>query len=140
YACWSSGSVPVLDANGDVVLDQIGGPDNWPTRLGTARGIVLTPWFHAMGTIGGLNVLMLTGTTIILQDGFDPARYLADAEKYRVTTMGGAPALFAALLACPDFHTRDLSSVRSLTSGAAPMPHEMIKALAHRFPDVTIAE
>ncbi|TNC20833.1 class I adenylate-forming enzyme family protein [Amycolatopsis alkalitolerans] len=140
YACWGSGCVPALDAGGNLTLDQIGSEDEWPGRLGTGTGINLTPWFHAMGTIGGLNVPMLTGTTIALQDGFDPVRYLADAERLRITTIGGAPALFAALLACPDFHTRDLSSVRSLSSGAAPMPHEMIRALRRRFPDAVISE
>jgi len=140
YSCWGSGSVPALDAGGNLVLDQIGGEDEFPGRLGTGIGINLTPWFHAMGTIAGLNAPMLTGSTTVLQDGFDPVRYLADAERLQVTTMGGAPALFAALLACPDFHTRDLSSVRSIGSGAAPMPHEMIKALSRRFPGVVINE
>jgi long-chain acyl-CoA synthetase len=140
YACWGSGSVPQLDAEGNVVLNQIGSEEEWPGRLGTGIGINLTPWFHAMGTIGGLNVPMLGGGTTVLQDGFDPARYLADAERLHITQLGGAPALYAALLACPDFATRDLSSVRSLSSGAAPMPHEMIKALRRRFPDAVIAE
>ena len=140
YACWSSGSVPALDADGNLVLDQIGSEEEYPGRLGTGIGINLTPWFHAMGTIGGLNVLVLGGGTVVLHDGFDPARYLADAERLQVTQLGGAPALFAALLTCPDFHTRDLSSVRSISSGAAPMPHEMIKVLARRFPGAVINE
>ncbi|GAB2961007.1 AMP-binding protein [Amycolatopsis acidiphila] len=140
YGCWGSGSVPAPDADGNLTLDQVGGEAEWPARLGTGVGINLTPWFHAMGTIGGLNVPMLSGGTIALQDGFDPVRYLADGERLRITQIGGAPALFAALLACPDFRTRDLSSVRALSSGAAPMPHEMIRALARRFPDAVINE
>lgn len=140
YACWASGSVPVLDAEGNPVLDQIGGEEDWPTRLGTGRAINVTPWFHAMGTIGGLNVPMLSGSTVVLHDRFDPAAYLEAAERQGVTTMSGAPALFAALLACPDLATRDLSSVRSITSGAAPMPYEMLDALHRRFPGAVIAE
>ncbi|WP_236795757.1 class I adenylate-forming enzyme family protein [Amycolatopsis sp. GM8] len=140
YMCWGSGCVPELDADGNVTLDQVGSADEWPSRLGTGVVITLTPWFHAMGTIAGLNAPMLAGTTVALQDGFDPVRYLRDAERLRVTMIGGAPALFAALLACPDFQTRDLSSVRSLGSGAAPMPHEMTRALRRRFPDVVISE
>jgi long-chain acyl-CoA synthetase len=140
YACWGSGSVPELNAAGDLVVKQVGSEDEWPGRLGTSIGLNLTPWFHAMGTIAALNVPMLTGATVVLQDGFDPVRYLADAERVRATQIGGAPALFAALLACPDFETRDLSSVRSLGSGASPMPHEMIKALQQRFPDAVITE
>ncbi|NIH85460.1 class I adenylate-forming enzyme family protein [Amycolatopsis granulosa] len=140
YACWGTGSVPALDEDGDLTLDQVGGADEWPTRLGTGSGINLTPWFHAMGTIGGLNVPVMGGGSTTLHDRFDPVAYLADAERLRVTSIGGAPALFAALLACPDLATRDLSSVRGISSGAAPMPHEMLKALAARFPDAVITE
>ncbi|ROS40155.1 class I adenylate-forming enzyme family protein [Amycolatopsis thermoflava] len=140
YACWGTGSLPALDDDGDLTLDQVGSPDEWPTRLGTGSGINLTPWFHAMGTIGGLNVPVMSGGSTTLHDRFDPVAYLADAERLRVTSIGGAPALFAALLASPDLATRDLSSVRGISSGAAPLPHEMLKALAARFPDAVISE
>jgi long-chain acyl-CoA synthetase len=140
YACWGSGSVPALDSYGGLVLDQVGSAAEWPTRLGTAVAINLTPWFHAMGTIAGLNALVLSGFSATLHDRLDPAAYLADAERLRVTSMGGAPALFAALLNCPDIHTRDLTSVRGISSGAAPMPIEMINRLRALAPDATVSE
>ncbi len=141
YACWGSGSVPELDDRGGLVLRQTAPEEEFPTRLGTGIAINLTPWFHAMGTIGALNVPLLTGSTTVLHERFDPGAYLADAERFRVTSMGGAPPLFGALLAHPGFATRDLSSVRSISSGAAPLPVETIKALQRRFgEDVVIAE
>ena len=140
-ACWGSGSVPDLDAHGGLVLDQVEPPEERPVRLGAGCAVTVTPWFHAMGTIGGMNVPVLRGDTLVLHDRFDPGAYLADAERFRVTTLGGAPPLFGALLRHPDLATRDLSSVRSITSGAAPMPLEMIEALRARFgPEVVIAE
>ncbi|WP_370946745.1 class I adenylate-forming enzyme family protein [Amycolatopsis sp. cg5] len=139
-AALQTGSLPAVDEDGNPTLDQVGDPDEWPTRLGAGVAINLTPWFHAMGTIGGLNIPVLTGVSIHLHDRFDPPAYCADAERLRVHTIAGAPALFAALLTCPDFHTRDLSSVQVLSSGAAPLPHEMIKALQKRLPGVPIAE
>ncbi|ALG13622.1 class I adenylate-forming enzyme family protein [Kibdelosporangium phytohabitans] len=140
FACWQSGSVPALDDAGGLVLDQVSDPAEYRIRLGQGSAINLTPWFHAMGTIGGLNILLLTGFTAILHDRFDPAAYLADAAKYGINYMGGAPALFAALLACPDFATTDLTRVLAVGSGAAPMPHEMTKALQRKMPDAVIAE
>ncbi|WIX87780.1 AMP-binding protein [Amycolatopsis sp. DG1A-15b] len=140
HACWGTGSVPALDERGDVTIDQIGSEDEWPSRLGTGVAINLTPWFHAMGIIGGLNAAVIAGTSMVLHTRFDPAAYVADAERLRITGIGGAPALFAALLATPSFHTADLSSVRSIGSGAAPMNHAMINALRTRFPDVVVTE
>lgn len=139
-SCWRLGAVPAVDGSGEVIVEQLGGPDEWPSRIGTGVALNLTPWFHAMGTIAALNVPLLDGGTVVLHDRFDPAAYVADAELLRVTTIGGAPALFAALLACPEFHTADLSSVLTIGSGAAPMHHEMIRALQKRFPGVIITE
>ncbi|MFC5992639.1 class I adenylate-forming enzyme family protein [Pseudonocardia hispaniensis] len=141
FSCWSSGSVPVLDDAGGLRLDQVEPAVEYPVRLGTGVAINLTPWFHAMGTIGGLNLPMLTGSTTVLHDRFDAGAYLADAERFRVTGMSGAPPLFAALVRHPEFTTRDLSSVRGISSGAAPLPVELIRALQRRFgDDVVITE
>ena len=139
-AARGSGSLPTLDANGDVTLRQVGDPAEWTVPLGTATAIILTPWFHAMGVIGGLTLTVMSGSSLHIHERLDPARYLADAERLRVTTMSGAPALFAVLMAHPDFATRDLSSVRAISSGAAPMSHEMVNALRARFNGIPIVE
>ena len=139
-ACRATGSLPMLDAHGDVTVRQVGDPAEWTVPLGTATLIILTPWFHAMGVIGGLTVAVMCGFSMTIHERLDPARYLADAERLRVTGMAGAPALFAMLMAHPDFGTRDLSSVHSISSGAAPMSHEMVNALRARFNGIPIIE
>jgi long-chain acyl-CoA synthetase len=140
YACWQSGSLPALDDEGGLILDQVSDPSEFRTRVGEGTAINLTPWFHAMGTIAGLSVVILAGVTTTLHDRFDPVAYLADAERLKITYMGGAPAMFAGLLACPAIRTTDLSSVLAIGSGAAPMPLEMTKALQRLMPNATIAE
>lgn len=129
--CWGTGARPdVRDtpSGPGVVLTDPGPPEEYPTPLGTGRIIGIAPWFHAMGTVGGLNMPLLTGGLTIVHGRFDPRAYLADATRFAVTAMSGAPPVFAALLAHRD-GAGDLSSVRSLTSGAAPLPVEVITAL-----------
>lgn len=140
FACWQMGGVPMLDDEGGVTIDQTSDPDEYRTRMGEGVGINLTPWFHAMGTVAGLNVTIMNGTSVILHDRFDPVAYIADAQKYRVTYVGGAPALFAGLLACPDIQDADLTFVKGIGSGAAPMPMEMTKALERLMPNAVIGE
>jgi len=141
YACWGSGATPKLDADGGLWLEQVGSPEDYPVRLGTAVTISLTPWFHAMGTVASLNTAILSGVTQVLHQRFDPGRYLADAERLGVTTMTGAPALFAALIAHPEFASRDLGQVRTIGSGAAPLAVEMINSMISRFgPGTVISE
>jgi long-chain acyl-CoA synthetase len=93
-----------------------------------------------MGTIAGLNALLLLGFTTVLHDRLDPGANLADAERLRITSIGGAPALFAALLNHPAIETTDLTSVRTISSGAAPMPLEMINRMRALAPDAVVTE
>ncbi|MGY1688505.1 class I adenylate-forming enzyme family protein [Geodermatophilus sp. SYSU D01105] len=138
--CWTSGSLPELDTAGDVTLRQVLGPDEVPTRLGEGRIINLTPWFHAMGAIGYLNGLVMAGTTTVIHMRFDPVRYVEDAVRYRVTSIGGAPPVFVALLQVPGIAEADLSSVRGVSSGAAPLPVPLIEALRALLPEAVIGE
>lgn len=139
-ACWTTGSVPDVNEDGDLVLDQVGSEQEWPTRLGQGVSVNITPWFHAMGVIGYLNVPVVTGSTTIIHQRFDPGKYLDDTERFGATVIGGAPPVFVALLRHPDMATRDLSTVRGISSGAAPLPVTILAALGERFPDAVIGE
>ncbi|MCR5978401.1 AMP-binding protein [Gordonia jinghuaiqii] len=140
FVAWNHGAVPVNAEEGRLDFIQIGHESDWPVRLGTGTSINLTPWFHAMGCVGSLSVPIAAGVTLVLHDRFQPAKYLADAEKYRVTSFSGAPALYAALLACPDLETRDLGSVSNISSGAGPLPRSHIAALRARFENAVVTE
>jgi long-chain acyl-CoA synthetase len=139
-ACWTSGSVPVLDEAGGVTLRQVLGEDEYPTRLGEGRMVNLTPWFHAMGAIGYLNGMVMGGTTTVIHMRFDPVTYVEDAVKHKVTSIGGAPPVFVALLQVPGIEDADLSSVRGVASGAAPLPVPLIERLKTLLPNAVIGE
>lgn len=139
YAATSSGAVPVPDVEGGVTVEQISSPEDHPVRLGESVSLAVAPWFHAMGT-NGLTIGMVTGTTAVIQDRFDPATYLADVERHRATTLSGAPAMYHALLAHPQASTRDLSSVRTVTSGASPMAVAQAEKIAALMPDAVVVE
>jgi long-chain acyl-CoA synthetase len=139
-ACWTSGSLPELDGVGDVTIRQVLGEDEYPVRLGQGRLVNLTPWFHAMGAIGYLNGMVMAGTTTVIHMRFDPVKYVEDAVRYRVTSIGGAPPVFVALLQVPGIEDADLSSVRGISSGAAPLPVPLIERLQALLPDAVIGE
>jgi fatty-acyl-CoA synthase len=104
---------------------------------GSRDDVILTaaPLFH----IGGLNVMTLgsfhTGSSVVLLRSFDPARVLADIERYRVSHMFGAPAMFLFMSQHPTFAATDLSSVRNLICGAAPVPEALIELYGARGVD-----
>jgi fatty-acyl-CoA synthase len=101
---------------------------------GPRDDVVLTaaPLFH----IGGLNVMTLNsfhvGSTVVLLRNFDPGQVLRDIERYSVSHMFGAPAMFLFMSRDPAFADADLSSIRSLICGAAPVPESLIELYSSR--------
>ncbi len=139
YAATSAGAVPAPDVHGGITVEQTSPPEEHPVRIGEAVSLAVAPWFHAMGT-NGLTIGLVTGATAVVQDRFDPATYLADVERHRATTLSGAPAMYHALLAHPDAATRDLSSVRTVTSGASPMAVAQAEKIAALMPEAVVVE
>ncbi|MGH9054480.1 MAG: acyl-CoA synthetase [Acidimicrobiales bacterium] len=95
--------------------------------LSTDVTLVAAPLFH----IGGLNVTTLMtwqkGGEVLLFRAFDPGACLEAIPRYGVTTMFGVPAMFLFLSQHPAFDSTDLTSLRTLICGGAPVPEPLIK-------------
>ncbi len=93
---------------------------------------MFAPLFH----IGGLNVTTLLtlqkGGEIVIHRNFDPVAALADVPKYGVTTIFGVPAMFLFISQVPPFTDADLTSIRMLICGGAPVPEPLMKVFAGR--------
>ncbi|MBW1710932.1 MAG: AMP-binding protein [Deltaproteobacteria bacterium] len=98
--------------------------------------LVVSPWYHALGTIRYLNNLVYTGTTIVVFRRFDPKEYLEAVVKYQVTILGGAPQLYIPLVNHPDFKSYDLTCVKFAASGAAPLPLPVLERMLEAFSGV----
>jgi len=89
--------------------------------------LVAAPLFH----IGGLNVTTLVtwqkGGEVVLFRSFDAGACLEAIPRFGVTTMFGVPAMFLFMSQHGRFATVDLSSLRTLICGGAPVPEPLIK-------------
>jgi long-chain acyl-CoA synthetase len=98
------------------------------------------PLSHAYGLL--VTTLSLhapdPGTTILMR-WFDPAGWVALAEQHRVQLGAVVPSMLQMLLAQP-LEDHDLTSLRRITSGAAPLLHETRDEVARRLPGVELAE
>ncbi len=94
--------------------------------------LVGAPLFH----IGGLNVTTLGTLTVgghgVIMKSFDPGEALALIERYKVTTMFGAPAMFQFMAHHENWRSTDLSTIRGLVCGAAPVPAPLIEEYSAR--------
>jgi fatty-acyl-CoA synthase len=88
--------------------------------------VTVAPMFH----IGGLGVhtlpLLYLGGTNVVFPSFDPAQTLAAMARERATVQFLVPAIWAALMAVPDFDGYDLSALELAVSGGAPCPLPVI--------------
>jgi len=94
--------------------------------------LTCAPLFH----IGGLNVTthisLVRGVGVVLHRSFDAGAVLRDIEKYKVSTMFGAPTMFTMMSQHDAFEATDFSSVISFNVGSAPVPLPLINMYASR--------
>ena len=94
--------------------------------------LAVAPLFHT----AGLNMLclpvLLKGGTVLIEPAFDPGRALAAIEAHRVTSLFGVPAMYDAMAAAPGWAGADLSSLRTLLCGGAPVPLATIRRYTER--------
>ena len=90
------------------------------------RLILALPLFHVHGLGVGLHGALLTGSSIVLQDRFEPELVLAAAAD--ATMFFGVPTMYSRLVEAPG--AERLSSLRLCVAGSAPLSgalHEQIR-------------
>lgn len=94
--------------------------------------LVVAPLFHT----AALNMLclptILKGGTLLIESAFDPARALDLIARHRVTSMFGVPAIYDAMTAAGEWADADISSLRTLLCGGAPVPEATIRVYLDR--------
>jgi len=142
YGNWASGAqIEMVDGVLEAVFPP--GVDPLKDRI-VARdretALVVVPWFHAMGTVGYLNVQVYGGTTMVVFPRFEPKEYLDAVAKYKATMLGGAPQLFIPLINLPDFDSYDLSGIKIAASGAAPLAMSVLDKMLDAFSGGVVQE
>ncbi|NGO74185.1 long-chain fatty acid--CoA ligase [Streptomyces sp. YC504] len=138
--CWRSAALPHTDEQGRITLRHV--PEARTAHhipIGTATGISIAPLFHGMGMVSQ-SVFVAAGLTVVVFGRFDAVRYLDTIERLGVHAITGSPALCHAILAVPDVRERDLSCVRLVSSGSAPINPAATAELAEIFPNAVVSD
>jgi fatty-acyl-CoA synthase len=93
---------------------------------------IFTPLYHAGGLGAFLAPIFTIGGTVVLHRTFDAAEVWRTIEAEGCTVVLGVPTIFKLLMDDPGFQTADLSRVRWLISGGAPLPTYLIEAYQRR--------
>ncbi|HVF43922.1 MAG TPA: 4-coumarate--CoA ligase family protein [Pyrinomonadaceae bacterium] len=95
--------------------------------------VCVLPLFHIYGLVAIANLAMLSGSKVVMMPRFDFAQLLKVMQDYRVTFAHLVPPIILALAKQPVVDDYDLSSLRTIFSGAAPLGAELARECEARL-------
>jgi acyl-CoA synthetase (AMP-forming)/AMP-acid ligase II len=95
--------------------------------------IACLPFFHIYGMQVIMNDGLRRGATLVTMPRFDLEQFLSLTQEHRATRLWVVPPIVLALAKHPIVDQYDLSSVRSVLSGAAPLGPELAAESAARI-------
>ena len=97
------------------------------------RNLLTVPLYHVAG-IQAMLAAVYGGRTMVLMSQFETEEWMGLVQSERVTRAMLVPTMLKWVVEHPDFSSYDLSSLRVITYGAAPMPFEVIKKAIEELP------
>jgi acyl-CoA synthetase (AMP-forming)/AMP-acid ligase II len=94
--------------------------------------LAAAPLFHIAGLNGLVLPTFLKGGTVIIQRTVDPVKMFAAFEERSVTSMFTVPTMLDALAQHRLFADADLSRLRTIIVGGAPVPERILRVWADR--------
>jgi acyl-CoA synthetase (AMP-forming)/AMP-acid ligase II len=91
------------------------------------------PFYHIYGMLVIMNLSLYKGAAIIVLPRFDLEQFLQTAEDFKLTRAHVVPPIVLALAKHPLVDEYDLSSLRALSSGAAPLGEGLANSCAKRL-------
>jgi acyl-CoA synthetase (AMP-forming)/AMP-acid ligase II len=95
--------------------------------------IAFLPFFHIYGMVVIMMLGLAGGGTILVMPRFELQEFLGFIQKYRVTILPLVPPVVLGLVKHPAVAQFDLSSVRLVFSGAAPLGEDMARELGRKL-------
>ncbi len=101
----------------------------------TADDVVVAalPLFHIFGLQISMNLALLEGATVVILPRFEIGAFLRAVQDHRATRAELVPPMVLGLASSDLIDGYDVSSLRVLTSGAAPLGADLARACAQRL-------
>ncbi len=95
--------------------------------------IGILPFYHIYGMVVIMSMALSAGTTIVTMPRFDLEQFLGLMQDHHVTTAFVVPPIVLALAKHPVIDQYDLTALRYVNSGAAPLPETVAADCARRL-------
>lgn len=91
------------------------------------------PFFHIYGLTGLVHQTLHRGIEVVVMPAFDMETFLKTIQEHRITFIYVAPPVIVRLARDKMVDKYDLSSVKMITSGAAPLTQELVDSVHKRL-------
>ncbi len=109
------------------------------TPMAGERSLIVAPLYH-MNALFNVSVCLLNAIEVVLMPRFDAVAYLKAVAEYRCTLLSGIPTMFALMARQRELlATLDLSSVKAVTIGSAPLTEALVARVQEMFPQAAIS-
>jgi len=97
------------------------------------RVIGILPFYHIYGMLVILNLCLYRGVTIVTLPRFELEQFLKTLQDYKITRANLVPPIILMLAKQPVVDQYDLSNLKIIMSGAAPLGEDVARACAERL-------
>ncbi|OOO07048.1 AMP-dependent synthetase and ligase [Aspergillus oryzae] len=97
------------------------------------RVLAFLPFFHIYGLTCLVHQTLYQGYRLVVMERFDIEKWCAHVQNYRITFSYVVPPVVLLLSKHPIVDKYDLSSLRMMNSGAAPLTRELVEAVYARI-------
>ena len=97
------------------------------------RNLLTVPLYHVAG-MQAMLASVYGGRTLVLMRQFETEEWMGMVQQEKVTRAMLVPTMLKWVIEHPDFKKYDLSSLKVITYGAAPMPFEVIRKAIGEMP------
>ena len=102
------------------------------------RTLISVPLFHVTGCNSQLLLAAYTGGTAVVMPAFEIGAFLDAIAAERIDVMITVPAIYWLAISQPAFAAVDVSGVRSVAYGGAPIAPDLVARLAKAFPQARL--
>ena len=107
-------------------------------RGSESRTLVSVPLFHVTGCNSQLLVEVYLGGTTVIMPQFEVGAFLKAIEDERIDVLTTVPATYWLAINHPQFAATNVSSVRTLSYGGAPIAPELVARIMKEFPQARV--
>ena len=102
--------------------------------------VVSTPLFHTAGLFVWFGTAVMLGTSIVLDEAWDPVHFMKLVAQEKITAAFLVPSQLNDLVNHPGFSTTPLKTVRNIGYAGAPMGRALFERVESALPDVAFTE